>query len=83
MWGFDRMVPHIHPELLKKEPGTEFKKTSRYLLFGIFLHNFPEGMAIGVGSVSDTKLSVLIAMALAAAVTTAVSCASPWLLKLS
>ena len=31
---------------------------------GIFLHNFPEGMAIAVGAVSDIKISIAVALAI-------------------
>ncbi|MCK4830139.1 ZIP family metal transporter, partial [bacterium] len=36
-----------------------------YLIFGIFLHNFPEGMAIAIGAVTETKVSLIIALAIA------------------
>ena len=39
--------------------------TATYLLIGIFLHNFPEGMAIAIGTVSDSKISIAIALAIA------------------
>jgi len=65
MYGLDRLIPHIHPELCEQEQGANLKKTATYLLFGIFLHNFPEGMAIGMGNVSGSRQSFLIAMAIA------------------
>jgi ZIP family zinc transporter len=64
MYGLDRLIPHIHPELCSQEQGSNLKKTSTYLILGIFLHNFPEGMAIAVGSVSDAKMTTLIALAI-------------------
>ncbi len=65
MYGIDRLLPHIHPQLLGQEQGRPLQKTSTYLIIGIFLHNFPEGMAIAIGTVSDTRLSLAIAIALA------------------
>lgn len=65
MYGIDRLLPHIHPELLEQEQGRHLRKTATYLIIGIFLHNFPEGMAIAIGTVSDTKLSLTIALAIA------------------
>ncbi len=65
MYLVDRIIPHIHPELLEQEHGRKLKKTASYLLIGIFLHNFPEGMAIAIGTVSDSKVSIAIALAIA------------------
>ncbi len=64
MYGLDRLIPHIHPELCNQEQGRNIKRTSTYLIMGIFLHNFPEGMAIAVGAVSDVKVSMAIALAI-------------------
>ncbi len=61
----DKFIPHIHPGLDSDNPNYELKKTSLYLTLGIFLHNFPEGMAIAIGSVSDMKVSLAIALAIA------------------
>ncbi len=65
MWGFDKIIPHIHPSLACAE-GTKDKlsKTTIFLLFGIFMHNLPEGMAIGISAVSDFKLSFIIVLAI-------------------
>jgi len=65
MYGLDRLIPHIHPELCEQEQGNNLRKTALYLLFGIFLHNFPEGMAIGMGNVNSSRQSFLIALAIA------------------
>jgi ZIP family zinc transporter len=64
MYGLDRLIPHIHPRLCAQEQGCNLERTSVYLILGIFLHNFPEGMAIAVGSVSDVKVSLVIALAI-------------------
>ncbi len=36
-----------------------------YLIIGIFLHNFPEGMAIASGGVANIQASIIIALAIA------------------
>jgi len=64
MFGIDRAIPHIHPELCSQEQGKNLKKTSYYLMIGMFLHNFPEGMAIAIGTISDLKVSLVIALAI-------------------
>jgi ZIP family zinc transporter len=65
MYGLDRIIPHIHPQLCEQEQGCNLQRTSIYLLTGIFLHNFPEGMAIAIGSVTEVRVSVGIALAIA------------------
>lgn len=64
MYLFDKYLPHIHPELCTQEPGANLKKTANFLLIGIFLHNFPEGLAMGIGSVTGFRFSLLIALSL-------------------
>lgn len=64
MYGLDRIIPHIHPRLCTQEQGCNLERTSVYLILGIFLHNFPEGMAIAVGAVTDIKVSLVIALAI-------------------
>jgi ZIP family zinc transporter len=65
MYGVDRIIPHIHPELCAQEQGCNLQRTSVYLILGIFLHNFPEGMAIAIGAVTEIKVSLIIALAIA------------------
>jgi ZIP family zinc transporter len=65
MYGLDRLIPHIHPRLCAQEQGCNLERTSVYLIMGIFLHNFPEGMAIAVGGVRDVEVSLVIALAIA------------------
>jgi zinc transporter, ZIP family len=64
MYVLDRLIPHIHPELCTQEQGCNLKRTSLFLIMGIFLHNFPEGMAIAIGAVSNVKISLAIALAI-------------------
>ncbi|MEM3450322.1 MAG: ZIP family metal transporter [Candidatus Woesearchaeota archaeon] len=65
MYLLDRILPHIHPELSSNEPGKQLKKTALFLIIGIFLHNFPEGMAIAVGSVAGVRISLAVAVGIA------------------
>jgi len=65
MFLADKIIPHIHPGLCTHEQGNPLQKTAYYLLIGIFLHNFPEGIAIAAGTISGTKLSFMIAIAIA------------------
>lgn len=65
MYGLDRVIPHIHPRLCSQEQGCNLERTSVYLILGMFLHNFPEGMAIAVGAVTEPKVSLSIAIAIA------------------
>jgi ZIP family zinc transporter len=61
----DKLVPHIHPALCRNEHGSKIEKTAFFLFVGIFLHNFPEGMAVGLGLVRDFHLSLTVALAIA------------------
>ncbi|MBN2102058.1 MAG: ZIP family metal transporter [Candidatus Aenigmarchaeota archaeon] len=66
MYVLDKSLPHIHPELCSQEQGCKLKRTAVYLMIGIFLHNFPEGMAIALGDVATTtSLTLIIALAIA------------------
>lgn len=65
MYAMDRIIPHIHPRLCAQEHGCNLERTSIYLILGMFLHNFPEGMAIAIGTVTDIKVSLVIALAIA------------------
>lgn len=74
MYGVDRLLPHSHmsssddlvvenPEKLsiKKAP---MLRTGYLILFGIALHNLPEGLAIGAGLEASPELGVMIAVAI-------------------
>ncbi|MFB9136128.1 ZIP family metal transporter [Vibrio sp. AK197] len=49
MLGLDRFTPHQHMEGGPCGPGHERYNRAWLFVFAIALHNFPEGMAIGVG----------------------------------
>ncbi len=65
MYGVDRLIPHIHPGLCAQEQGCNLERTSTFLILGIFLHNFPEGLAIAAGGVAEAEVSMVIAVAIA------------------
>jgi ZIP family zinc transporter len=65
MYAIDRAIPHIHPELCEQEQGQKLRRTALYLIIGIFIHNFPEGMAIALGTVTQIESSLIIAIAIA------------------
>jgi len=65
MLVIDKLIPHFHISNNPKGQKSNLSRTSTYLLVGIFLHNFPEGMAIGFGSISGVKSGLIIALAIA------------------
>jgi len=65
MFGLDRVIPHIHPRTCSQEQGRDLHRTATYLILGILLHNFPEGMAIAIGTVTEIRVSIAIAIAIA------------------
>jgi ZIP family zinc transporter len=40
-------------------------KTSIFIFFGVFIHNFPEGMATFVGTLTEIELGILLTIAIA------------------
>ncbi len=64
MWTVDRLLPHINPELIKKEKPS-VKRSVTMLVIGIALHNIPEGLAIGAGFAITAELGIVIALAIA------------------
>lgn len=75
MFALDKIVPHSHlsePDNLMVENPENFKtaqspmlRTGYLVLFGIALHNIPEGLAIGAGLESSPELGLFIAIAIA------------------
>ena len=47
----------------KKE--TSLVKTSIFIIFGVFIHNFPEGMATFIGTLTHVQLGILLTLAIA------------------
>ena len=60
----DRSLPHINPELMKKEKPS-VKRSVTMLVVGMALHNIPEGLAIGVGFALEPALGIIIALGIA------------------
>lgn len=65
MYSFDFIIPHIDSCSSHEAGKDKYKRPVFLLILGIIMHNFPEGMTIGISSVSTFKLSVPIAFALA------------------
>lgn len=62
----DKAVPHEHPGAGRHGPDWMHLRRVWLMVFAIALHNFPEGMAIGVGfSGGDTAVGVPLAAAIA------------------
>lgn len=51
-----------HPKV--KDPSYGFRKTGLFICFAIALHNFPEGIAVGVGFAGNNDLGFMIAFAM-------------------
>jgi ZIP family zinc transporter len=62
----DKVVPHEHPSAGRHGPEWLQLRRVWLMVFAIALHNFPEGMAIGVGfSGGDTSVGIPLAAAIA------------------
>jgi ZIP family zinc transporter len=61
----DRQFPHVHDCAACGEEACQLGHAANFLILAIFLHNFPEGMAIAVGAATDVGDSLVIAMAIA------------------
>lgn len=62
----DRMVPHEHPAAGRHGPDWIQLRRVWLMVFAIALHNFPEGMAIGVGFAGgDASVGIPLAAAIA------------------
>ena len=63
MYVLDRLVPP--PPSPDLRPGTWLQSGADLgctLILGMFLYNFPEGMAIVIGTVTDMSVSLVIAI---------------------
>ena len=65
MYALDILIPHVHPSYCIPEQGGNFQRTALYLLLGIFMHNFPEGMAMATGTVTNFNVTLSISIAIA------------------
>lgn len=64
MYLLDLLLPHFHHAKHSSGGCPKIEEMAWFLLVGISLHNLPEGMAIGMGGLSDTGFSVFIALAI-------------------
>ena len=74
MYGLDRVLPHSHlsmgDRLVVENPEkmglrqSPILRTGYLVLFGIAMHNLPEGLAIGAGLEASPEVGLLIAVAI-------------------
>ena len=63
--------PHLHHghrnrhQSGRKKTKIKIEKTSLFIVLGVFIHNFPEGMATFIGTLTDIKLGLLLTLAVA------------------
>lgn len=67
--------PHLHhghrhryghpPHNGREKKKITLEKTSMFIVLGVFIHNFPEGMATFIGTLTDVKLGLLLTLAIA------------------
>lgn len=62
MYVLDKIIPHCHSHKIGSHEQCLAQKTSMLLLVGMFLHNFPEGMAMALGAVTSYKVTLMIAL---------------------
>jgi zinc transporter, ZIP family len=68
MYFIDKIIPHIHPEMnIEKGKDKDFcnvHKSSRYINTALFIHNLPEGMVIALGTITNSVMGIIIAIAI-------------------
>jgi len=60
----DRILPHIHPEFLKKDHEGVHRSVNM-LVVGIMLHNIPEGLATGFSFAIEPTMGIIVALVIA------------------
>jgi ZIP family zinc transporter len=60
-WLLNFVIPHYH----HADHESKLSRAAFFLFLGIFIHNFPEGMAIGASGVQSINFSFLVALAIA------------------
>jgi len=61
-----KMIPHIHASHHLHESSLQkIENTATLIIIGIFIHNIPEGLAVGIASLENFHLSLTIALAIA------------------
>lgn len=62
----NKLIPHYHHSRFLPESRMEkFKRLAIFIFIGIFIHNLPEGIAVGIGALPGYNFSILIALAIA------------------
>lgn len=63
----EKLIPHMHPHFGKEAPADMGLDKGLLMAVAVTLHNFPEGLAVGVGLASQSdNLGILLAIAIAA-----------------
>lgn len=60
-----RKQQRLQQIFLKSNGNPRLYKTSLLVAVGIFIHNFPEGIAVAVGTIKEVELGILLAFAIA------------------
>ncbi|MBN2202962.1 MAG: zinc transporter ZupT [Candidatus Aenigmarchaeota archaeon] len=60
----DILIPHAYEEEAYSRKG-KVNRTAMFLVLGIAIHNFPEGIAVLFSSMANARLGILIAIAIA------------------
>lgn len=60
-----RKKQQLRQSILKNNGNPKLYKTSLLVAVGIFIHNFPEGIAVAVGTIKEVELGILLAFAIA------------------
>jgi ZIP family zinc transporter len=70
LWLIDKLLPHLHPGTSKAEGVHTTWRRTTLLVLAITLHNFPEGLAVGVafGAVAYGLESATLGAAIALAI---------------
>ncbi len=56
---------HIHRKKFNGEKkNLKIEKTSLFIILGVFIHNFPEGMATFIGTIAEIELGLLLTLAI-------------------
>ena len=67
VFWIEKTIPHLHPHFGRKAPQNLGLDKGLLMAVAVTLHNFPEGLAVGVGLASGSdNLGVLLAVAIAA-----------------
>ena len=63
--------PHLHyghiyrKKFQGEKKNLKIEKTSLFIVLGVFIHNFPEGMATFIGTLAEVELGLLLTLAIA------------------